>query len=268
MSFLPKTYCIRKVKRENADTFTVDLGKAPPSVPGQFNMLYIPGFGEVAISISDQRKTLTHTIRQVGPATKALAKMKAGAELGVRGPFGKPWPMTQLKKSHAIVVAGGIGLAPVRPVIYALAEKAKERNRKNLETWILYGARSPNDRIFGKDLKTWEKIPGFRVLSTVDKAETQWRGHVGVVTTLFPKKLPEGPVCAISCGPEIMMRFVAMKLEELGMKKKDIYVSTERNMKCAVGFCGHCQLGPHFICKDGPVFRYEQVESLWKVREL
>jgi NAD(P)H-flavin reductase len=163
------------------------------------------------------------------------------------------------------VVAGGIGLAPLRPLIYQVLQSRKDYGR----LVILYGGRSPHDLLYRKELATWARNRETQVLVTVDYGGLGWRGHVGVVTTLFKySRLQPARSVAMVCGPEIMMRFVTRELETQGLSRDDIYLSMERNMKCAVGFCGHCQYGPHFICKDGPVFRYEQIRKLLEKYEL
>jgi NAD(P)H-flavin reductase len=163
------------------------------------------------------------------------------------------------------VVAGGIGLAPLRPVIYHVLQNRKDYGR----LVILYGGRSPQDLLYRKELATWARNRETQVLVTVDYGGLNWRGHVGVVTTLFKySRLQPARSIAMVCGPEIMMRFVTRELETQGLSRDDIYLSMERNMKCAVGFCGHCQYGPHFICKDGPIFRYEQIRKLLEKYEL
>src|SRR5262245_9492864 len=260
---LPEPWTVRDVTKETPDTYTLTLDP-PDGVrarfrPGQFSMLWAFGVGEVPISISgdpgdDGR--LVHTVRRVGEATQAMVNIQPGETIGLRGPFGTGWPVEDAREKDVLVVAGGIGLAPLRSVIYTVLTRRQEYDR----LIILYGARSPRDRIYRKELAEWSRQPATQVLSTVDYAGLSWRGHVGVVTTLFRRVVfrPERTV-AMLCGPEIMMRLVAGELEVRGMVHQNVYLSMERNMKCAVGFCGHCQWGPHFICKDGPVFPYSKI---------
>lgn len=267
---IPEVLHVLSRREENKDTFTLELTPKAPFVfqPGQFNMIYVPGFSEVAISISaGMSSKIVHTIRAVGAATKQLQKASPGAALGIRGPFGNSWPLKQADRSHTLFIAGGIGLAPLRPAIEQLAGTATERASLGLFTDVYYGARSPEDLIFHEDLKRWSTLPNFRVLVSVDRADRSWNGHVGVVTSLM-RSAPSGSKIAMVCGPEVMMRFAAMKLTELGLKNPDIFLSTERNMKCAIGICGHCQFGPDFICKDGPIFNYDRIGERLKVREL
>lgn len=266
-------YRVREVVKETHDTFTLALepgngAHASPFQPGQFSMLWVFGVGELPISISgdparDDR--LTYTVRSVGQATSTLVGQSAGASVGVRGPFGTGWPMDAARGKDVIVVAGGIGLAPLRPLIYQVLANPKDYGRLVL----LYGARSPKEMLYRKELAAWARHRDTQVLVTVDYGGLSWRGHVGVVTTLFKyARLQPARSIAVLCGPEIMMRFVTRDLERQGLAANDIYLSMERNMKCAVGFCGHCQYGPHFICKDGPVFRYEQIRPLLDKHEL
>ena len=260
----PEPFCVRDVTKETPDTFTLTLnpqnGNGTSSFkPGQFSMLWVFGVGELPISISGdpgKQDQLVYTVRSVGKATHALVSQKAGSAVGVRGPFGTGWPVEAARGHDLIIVAGGIGLAPLRPVIYHVLSHRQEYDRLVL----LYGARSPRDLLYRKELSAWARQRDTQVLVTVDYGGLSWRHHVGVVTTLFKfARLRPAHSVAMLCGPEIMMRFVVRDLETHGLTRNQIYLSMERNMKCAVGFCGHCQYGPHFICKDGPVFPYDQL---------
>ncbi len=270
---LPAAYRVQQMRRETGDTFTLDLaplnGAAPGAfAPGQFNMLYVFGVGEIPISISGdpaQWPRLQHTTRVVGTVTRAMRRLRKGDTLGVRGPFGSHWPVDQCAGRDVVMVTGGIGLAPLRPALHALLA-ARQRVRRLV---LLYGARTPEDILYRRELERWRSQFDLEVHVTVDRATGKWRGNVGVVTTLIPRA-PFEPANAVAmiCGPEIMMRFTALELQKRGVACENIYVSMERNMKCAVGFCGHCQFGPAFICKDGPVFRYDRVKdwlTLWEV---
>lgn len=269
----PLPYRIRQVIRDTHDVFTLRLQPAngsqcPAFSPGQFNMLYVFGVGEVPISISgDPSKpgTLVHTTRAVGTITKAMSSLKRRDVVGVRGPFGSTWPIEESKGKDVVIVAGGIGLAPLRPAIYQLL-----RNREQYgKVVLLYGTRSPHDILFKQELEQWRSRFDFDVFVTVDRGIGGWRGSVGVVTTLIPRA-PFDPSAAVAflCGPEVMMRFTVRDLQKLGISMDRTYLSLERNMKCAVGFCGHCQFGPAFICKDGPVFRYDSISELFGKREV
>ena len=270
---LPQPYLVLEVSKETPDTFTLKLAPEAGAngssfLPGQFSMLWIFGVGELPISISGDpgaHDQLVYTVRSVGQATNALVSQGVGAGVGVRGPFGKGWPVAAAGGRDVIVVAGGIGLAPLRGLIYEVLHHRQQYGR----LVILYGARSPRDLLYRKELATWARQRDTQVLVTVDYGGMSWRGHVGVVTTLFKyARLKPANSVAMVCGPEIMMRFVARELELHGLSRDDIYLSMERNMKCAVGFCGHCQYGPHFICKDGPVFTYTQMKPLLEKYEL
>lgn len=270
---LSQSYLVREVSKETPDTFTLRLAPDAESngssfQPGQFSMLWVFGVGELPISISGdpaEHDRLVYTVRSVGQATNALVTRGVGEGVGVRGPFGNGWPLAAARGRDVIIVAGGIGLAPLRPVIYEVLHHRQDYGR----LVVLYGARSPHDLLYRKELATWARQRETQVLITVDYGGMSWRGHVGVVTTLFKyARLKPTRSVAMVCGPEIMMRFVTRELENYGLGRNDIYLSMERNMKCAVGFCGHCQYGPHFICKDGPVFRYEQLRTLLERYEL
>ena len=275
---LPVPYIIQKTRRELRDTFTLELTPAlnPDQpfhfAPGQFTMLYAFGYGEVPISISgDPAKpgTLIHTIREVGAITRALGRLKRGASVGVRGPFGVGWPVTAAEGSDVVILAGGLGLAPLRPAIYQiLAQRARYGN-----VCIYYGARSPADILFLQQLQRWRGRFDITVEVTVDRAPADWSGRVGVVTQLLTRASSQvgfDPVhtIALVCGPEVMMRFCANALNEQGVGDERIYLSMERNMKCAIGLCGHCQFSPVFICRDGPVFRYDRIQSLLALKEI
>lgn len=270
---VPAPYRIAHVKRENHDTFTLELeAVAGPThfsfQPGQFNMLYVHGVGEIPISISGdpaRSDRIFHTTRAVGPVTRAMQRLREGDVLGVRGPFGTSWPVAAARGRDIFLVAGGIGLAPLRPAAYQLIS-GRELFGKVM---LLYGARTPRDLLFTSELRAWSRRRRLDTRTTVDRASDPWRGNVGVVTTLIPQLMFDAKnAIAMICGPEIMMRFTAMALQARGVLRQNIYVSMERNMKCAIGLCGHCQYGPEFICKDGPVFPLERIERLFPIREL
>lgn len=234
--------------------------------PGQFNMIYLPGIGEVPISISsdpDQPETLGHTIRYAGNVTRAISRLQVGDVVGLRGPYGSVWPLERVKNDDLYIVTGGIGLAPLRPVIYHVINHRENFGR----VVLLYGARTPADMLYTGEFEAWQ-AHDIQVLTTVDRADERWAGHVGVVPMLFYYiRLDPNRTSVLTCGPEIMMRFVIYEALARRIAKERIYVSLERNMKCAVGFCGHCQFGPTFICKEGPVLSYAQVESFFGVED-
>jgi len=270
---LPRVFRVLRNQRETYNTFTLTL--APPAgegafrfEPGQFNMLYTPGVGEVPISISGApgaTREIVHTIRSVGPVTRALEALKRGDGVGLRGPYGTAWPMRAAEGRDLVFIAGGIGLAPLRPaILHAL------RNRdKYGHVSLLFGAREPRDILFMREVETWRGRLDADVEVTVDRADAAWHGQVGVVTRLIPRATfdPERTT-AFVCGPEIMMVYSVRELARAGVAAASIQVSLERNMKCAIGLCGHCQMGPLFVCKDGPVFPWDRVEPLLAVREI
>ncbi len=270
---VPSACVLKQVTKETPDTFTLTVvrenGRAENAfVPGQFSMLWVFGVGELPISISGdpgKEGRLIYTVRSVGKATNALVSQPVGSSVGVRGPFGTGWPVEAARGQDVIVVAGGIGLAPLRPVIYHVLSHRQDYER----LVVLYGARTPRDLLYRKELASWARQKDTQVLVTVDYGGLSWKHHVGVVTTLFKfARLRPARSVAMVCGPEIMMRFVTRDLELLGLNRSQIYLSMERNMKCGIGSCGHCQYGPHFICKDGPVFPYEQIRPLMDKHEL
>lgn len=258
--------------RETHDviTFTLDVSDRPaglPFLPGQFTMLYLFGAGEVPVSISgDPVKplSLVHTIRAVGSVTRAMHKLRRHGVLGVRGPFGSAWPVGEACGKDVCIIAGGIGIAPLRPFIYHLLRRRQDYNSVN----ILYGARSRTDIVYAAELQRWRGRFDVDLNVTVDHGDQSWHGHVGVVTRILDRLTisPSSTVVAM-CGPEIMMRFTIRALQRAGVTDESIYISMERNMHCAVGLCGHCQFGPSFICKDGPVFRYDRIRQFFGVRE-
>jgi len=270
---VPHLATIRRVVWETDDTYTIALDLDPSAAgytfkPGQFNMLYVFGVGEAAISISSDPATsavLTHTIHRVGSVTSSLAGHKRGDVIGLRGPYGSSWPLTPAQGRDVCVVAGGIGLAPLRPLFYSLFRERKRYGR----IILLYGARSPLDLLYRVELEEWANRQHVEVIVTVDRSDTSWKGYVGVVTNLFSYiKLDAPSTVAYVCGPETMMKYTVAELERRGVGQGQVYISMERNMKCAVGSCGHCQYGPYFICKDGPVFPLPQVAHLLERKEL
>ena len=229
-------------------------------------MLYAFGAGEVPISVSGGGAAgrLGHTVRAVGATTTAICATEVGEQLGVRGPFGSSWPLEEAEGGDVVVVTGGIGLAPLRLAIeHLIANRDSYR-----EVALLYGARSPDEMLFFSELQGWREA-GIDVKYTVDASAGDWEGRVGLVTKLIPIAGFEGArTTAMICGPEVMMRFVSTALQDRGVPAERVHVSLERNMKCAVGHCGHCQLAHRFVCKDGPVFPVGRIETLLGVREL
>ncbi len=271
---IPNPWRVVNRWEETHDVFSLQLepveAKEPLLfAPGQFNMLYAFGAGESAISISgdpnDKSGLLTHTIRRVGNVTTALSRLQKGDQIGLRGPFGNPWPMHDLHGRDLVFIAGGIGLAPLRPAIYHALSHRSDYGR----IVVLAGAREPGDILFAAELDQWKALEGVESRLTVDRAEDGWTRSVGVVTRLIPKaEFDPANVAALICGPEIMMRYTRMELRNRGVTDDRIFVTMERNMKCAVAFCGHCQLGPEFVCKDGPVFRFDRIAFWFAQREV
>ena len=270
--FVPDFWRVRAARRELADTVTLELepprGVQPSFAPGQFNMLYAFGVGEAAISVSGDPAVggiLTHTVRNVGKVSAAICGMEPGAEIGVRGPFGVGWPVEEAEGSDVVIVAGGLGLAPLRPAIYRVLGNRTRYGRASL----LFGSRRPDEMLYNGELEEWRGKGDIDVALTVDHAGPGWTGHVGVVPELIPKaRFDPDETVAMVCGPEIMMRFTVRALMEAGVAAERIWLSMERNMKCGIGLCGHCQFGPTFVCKDGPVMRYDRIADIFALREI
>ena len=264
---LPVTVLERR--QETADTVTLELDPseagAAPAAPGQFHMLWAFGVGEAPISVShvsDGRQA--HTIRAVGAVTRALCDVDTGAVVGVRGPYGAGWDLDRARDDHVIVVAGGIGLAPLRPVVLGALERARDLR----SVTVVVGARTPDDLLYAEELEAWREA-GATVSVTVDTAARGWTGDVGVVTGLLPGALRD-PARTVGyvCGPEAMIRLAARELVHHGVPADQVRVSLERNMHCAIRLCGRCQFGPDFVCADGPVFDYATVADRLAIRGL
>ncbi|HXP18524.1 MAG TPA: FAD/NAD(P)-binding protein [Streptosporangiaceae bacterium] len=267
---LPVRYRVTSSQAETHDTVTLALEPVDRPIvvhrPGQFTMLYAFGIGEVPISISGEPDggTLIQTIRSVGAVTRALCSAAPGQMLGVRGPFGTDWGVADAAGRDLLIVAGGIGLAPLRPALLT-ALGARERYRR---ITVLIGARSPAELVFAGEMLAW-RDNGANVQVTVDRANAGWMGHVGVVTQLIDRaKIDPETTTALVCGPEVMMRMTARALLGAGIGPTDIRVSLERNMRCGIAECGHCQLGPLLLCRDGPVVSYQRAAPLLAVKEL
>jgi NAD(P)H-flavin reductase len=237
-------------------------------LPGQFNMLYLPGVGESAISMSGDAEELDgwiHTVRVAGNVTRTLARLRPGDALGLRGPFGAPWPVEQFAGADVVIVAGGLGMAPLRPLIYHLLRHRGDFGR----VWLIVGARSPDGLLYPREYDAWRRA-GIDMQTTVDRPAAGWTGNIGVVTVLLDR-LPLGDASRTqlaACGPEVMMKYAALSGLQRGIGAERIWISLERNMQCAAGLCGHCQLGPAFICKDGPVLRWDGIEPYLHVKAL
>jgi len=268
----PVPYVVRAVATETPDTTTLTLEpratkRIPRSRPGQFNMLYVFAVGEAAISISGGNPDgqLIHTVRTTGKVTSALTRLTPGDTVGVRGPYGHGWPVADSKGRDLVIVAGGLGLPPLRPALYEVFRNRESYGRVE----IIDGARSPKDLVFYDEVQGWRRRTDLRVQVTVDAAGKDWYGDVGVVTTRIPDaRFEPERTTAFICGPEIMMKLTAQALVARKVSPDAIWISMERNMKCAIGFCGHCQYGPSFVCRDGPVMRYSTLEPLLNLKEV
>ncbi|MBX6769453.1 MAG: FAD/NAD(P)-binding protein, partial [Actinomadura rubrobrunea] len=265
----PVPYRVVERRQETRDTVTLALEPvaariAEPS-PGQFTMMYAWGVGEVPVSISGggAKPRVEQTVRAVGAVTRALCGVRPGEMLGLRGPFGVGWGLDEVQGFDLILAAGGIGLAPLRSVVLrALADP-----RRYGRIVLLVGARTPADLLYPDELERWRRR-GVHVEVTVDRAAAGWTGHVGLITSLIDLvDADPARAAAFVCGPEIMMRLTARALVERGVPPHRVRLSLERNMRCGVGWCGHCQLGPLLLCRDGPVVSYERAEPLMAVKE-
>ena len=269
--YRPENAIIRDIKRQtyNTKTYTLSFENEQKRrefsfKPGQFIMVSLLGIGEAAFTpCSDpaERENFEITVRAVGNVTKTLDRLNVGDVVGVRGPYGTCWPLEEAKNKNILIIAGGLGINPIRSVITYVATHRNDYG----DVEILYGAKTPDDLLFTYEFDDWRRMENTRLLLTVDAVprESTWKHNVGVVTTLLEKMhaSPDNTV-ALTCGPEIMMRFVVKGLIYRGFTSGQIFVSLERRMKCGIGICGHCQLGTKFVCKEGPVFRYADVEGL------
>ena len=266
----PKVFHVLSNVQNTHDIFTLELTAPDESpfefLPGQCNMLYLFGHGEIPLSICshpDTKEKLQHTIKAIGPVTEGLGKLKKGDAVGVRGPFGTSWPLNE-KVKDILFIGGGVALPPLRTAMYHFI---KQRSKYEHVTF-LYGARTPQDILFKSELEGWREH-GIDVEISVDRGDDSWKGPVCVVTKLINSHVynPESTLVFL-CGPEIMMHFAIKELEAKQVSEGNIYLSMERNMQCGVGFCGHCQFGPYFICKDGPIFPYTKVKKWLTIKEL
>jgi NAD(P)H-flavin reductase len=270
-AMIPRPFEIVAKRRETHDVTTLMVEPADGHscfgfAPAQIGMIGVPGIGEVPISFSnhpDSSRCLSVTIRAVGAITTAITAAEVGEVITVRGPFGTTWPIEETFGRDVLFIAGGLGLAPLRSAIFAVAESTSRGS-----IGIVYGAKTQHDMLFRGDLEIWNELDGVQVHLTVDEGDEGWKGEIGLVTGLFDPALDRltDPL-AIMCGPDVMMVNACRDLTERGIPATDIWMTMERNMKCGIGLCGHCQFGPLFVCKDGPVFRYDQVSELYTVKE-
>ncbi len=269
---LPCEFQVVGKSQETPDTVTLAFERVGDGEvrfrPGQFMMIYVFGIGEIPISIAgNPHKTheLVLTVRAVGAVTDAICALEPGSVVGARGPYGSAWPLTAAGSRDLVIVTGGIGLAPLRPAII----EALNRRDEFRDLSLVYGARTPTDLLYKDDLLGWESSPDIEVCVTVDRAPSDWWGDVGVVTRLLPRVSFNPPnTAAFVCGPEVMMRVVARDLMGRGVPSQNIYLSLERNMKCGVGFCGHCQYGRDFLCRTGPIGSFHELSARMRVDEI
>jgi NAD(P)H-flavin reductase len=265
--YLPQTAEVVRVEPmtelEKFFEFRLADGRELGHMPGQFAQVSIPGYGEAPISISSsptQRGVFQMVVRRVGTVTTAMHALKPGAKVGVRGPFGTHFPVEDAMQGQDILfICGGIGLVPVRSAIRYVMDHRKEYGAVK----ILFGAKSPAERLFTEELKVWASHPNVTVMETVDRADPSWKGHVGVITTLIPKiSVDVSKTVAVICGPPIMYKFVILELDKIQFSRSRMYLSLERHMKCGVGKCGHCQINGLYACQDGPVFKYSDIQEV------
>jgi anaerobic sulfite reductase subunit B len=271
---IPRPYRVLDKLEEVTGTWTLHVvpvdGSLPEFVPAQVSMLGAFGFGEAAISISspvDQTAYHAYTIRRAGPITSALTDIPVGGTLTVRGPFGTGWPLPDVDTGRLVVIAGGLGIAPLRAAIYAVVGQLDRFERVG----IAYGAKTPDDLIYRDDFESWEEA-GVEVAVTVDRPDAKWRGSVGVVANLLGADsgldFDWTDTTIFLCGPDVMMHFTAAALLGVGVRADRIWMTLERNMQCGNGLCGHCQLGPVIVCRDGPVVSYADIGPFHRIKEL
>jgi len=229
--------------------------------PGQFAMVSVFGVGEAPISVSSgptPEPWIEMVVRKTGSVTDALHKLNGGDRVGLRGPYGSSFPFEELKGHPLIFIGGGIGMVPLRSLVQPSIATADRYPKIT----VLYGAKLPKELMFEDEIARWSEKPNVDVQITVDNGDDEWKGNVGLITTLIPPlEIDIEKTLVFVCGPPIMYRFVLMELEKKSIPHKNIYLSLERRMKCGVGKCGHCMINDRFCCLDGPVFRYDQIEN-------
>lgn len=271
--YLPEEAIIVERIQETADLFTLRLKLSNSEhqqsytfSPGQFNMLYLYGIGEIPISIvsdPEDKSIIDHTIRTVGRVTNALSKLKAGDRIGIRGPFGNGWPVEQSKHQDIVIITGGLGCAPVVSMINYIEQRRTDYAKLN----IIQGVKHCCDLLWNERYVRWREMPDTRVLLCADYGKAIWPWHIGPVTDVFNKlEFDANNVIIMMCGPEGMMQVCSEQMLQRSVDASRIYLSMERNMQCATGHCGHCQYGSEFICKDGPVFSYDKLQHLFRKR--
>lgn len=263
-SYLPLESCVEEIVQETPTikTFVLRPQQAISFVTGQFIEVTLPGEGEAPFTPSSDQKVkdkLEVTIMKAGRITEKLHTLEKGAILGIRGPFGNGYPLEKFRDKEILIIGGGVGLAPLRSLLYALLNEIEFYKKLVLR----YGAKTPADLLYKTSLPLWGKEKKIDLVTTVDVGDASWRGNVGLVTNIL-KDLPLDlrHAIAVVCGPPIMMKFVTLKLLEIGFQPPEIYLSMEKNMSCGLGKCGHCRMGKFYVCKDGPVFTYEQIKEI------
>jgi sulfhydrogenase subunit gamma (sulfur reductase) len=271
--YMPHTAEIVERIQEATNVFTLRLRFIDPQIhrqyrfmPGQFNMVYLYGVGEVAISISSdprQSELYDHTIRVVGRVTRGLAQLKQGDHVGIRGPYGRGWPIDKMPGKDVVIITGGLGCAPVVMLINYIMQRRDQFGR----LCVLQGVKNSDDLIFRDYYRIWAKLPSTQIKFAADQSSKAWSGYVGHPTDLIKElQFDADNAVAMICGPEIMMHIAVQQLLRQRLSEENIYLSMERSMQCAIAHCGHCQYGGQFVCKDGPVFSYPQVKALFNER--
>ena len=271
--YLPEEAIIIERIQEGPDLFTLRLELTNPALqssytfkPGQFNMLYLYGVGEIPISIvsdPENSQIIDHTIRVVGRVTSGFAKLKTGERIGIRGPYGRGWPMQESQRKDIVIVTGGLGCAPAVSVINYIEQRRDSFARLN----IIQGVKHSRDLIWKERYEKWRTLPDTKVLLAADSGEAIWPWHIGPVTVLFDQlEFEPENVVVMMCGPEGMMHVVCDHMLDRSVAASQLFLSMERNMQCAIGHCGHCQYGDQFVCKDGPVFSYDKIRKLFKTK--
>jgi NAD(P)H-flavin reductase len=264
--YLPELATVLKVepmtKWETFIELKLDSGKPLGHKPGQFVEVSIMGIGEAPISVSSsptRGDSFEMVVRNVGNVSGAMHQLKAMNRVGIRGPYGKAFPVEEMKGKDILFVCGGIGLVPVRSAIQYVLDNRDEYGR----IMILIGTKSSADRLFSEEIDEWRKVKNMTLLETVDHRDDNWAGIEGVITTLLPLvKVNPNDTVAIICGPPIMHKFVIIHLQKMEILDKDIYMSLERRMKCGVGKCGHCQINQIYVCQEGPVFKFSDISDV------
>lgn len=265
--YLPQMTTVQKVEpmtaMEHFLELKLDSGKELGHMPGQFVEVSVPGIGEAPISVSSsptQNGSFQMVVRNMGNVTRAIHNLKPGDKVGIRGPFGTHFPVeSAMKRKDIIFVCGGLGLVPVHSAINYVLDNRSDYG----DVTILFGAKTPAERLFVGELREWTQNENVNLMETVDRGDEQWIGHVGVITTLMTDMTADpGRTVAIICGPPVMYKFAILSLYKMGLRADNIYLSLERHMKCGVGKCGHCQINGLYACQDGPVFRWADIEEV------